>query len=238
MSLIPRVNLAISLKSAIPLGSLQSDDRYEVIFPNISVRLMTISHGKSLAGQYDGACFFIRHDPTNHEFIFFGDVEPDSISGEQRNIAVWRAAAPKIPHTISTIFIECSYQTGRPDGQLWGHLSPEHLVQELLALATEVVFARQARQSRSGSSSRMRQHSLPPDVLRGALEGVKVYIMHCKEMFTERPINHIIGDQCRELLAPHQLGVRLLTADQGMKIGGYNRPIGFGGYTDMLFQVI
>jgi len=46
-----------------------------------------------------------------------------------------------------------------------------------------------------------------------------VYIMHCKENFgTERPINHVIGDQCREMLAPHKLGLELLTADQGMKI--------------------
>lgn len=198
--------------------ALRADDKYEVIFPDISVRLMTVSHGMNDSGQYDGACFFIRHDPTNQEFIFFGDVEPDSISVEPKNIAVWRAAAPKIPHVISTIFIECSYQAGRPDGQLWGHLSPVHLVQELVTLATEVVIARKERRSCSGSRPRKKQR-MSPEALHGALEGVKVYIMHCKEQFaTERPINHVIGDQCRELLAPHQLGVELLTADQGMKI--------------------
>jgi 3',5'-cyclic-nucleotide phosphodiesterase len=108
------------------------------------------------------------------------------------------------------------------------------LVQELVTLATEVVIARKARKSRSGSRPRKKQrkNSMSPDALHGALEGVKVYIMHCKEQFsTERPINHVIGDQCRELLAPHQLGVELLTADQGMKIGGSNRPIGFDRYT-------
>ncbi|KAG2752245.1 hypothetical protein P692DRAFT_20313862 [Suillus brevipes Sb2] len=200
--------------------ALHTDGKYEAIFPNISVRLMTVSHGKNHIGQYEGACFFIRHDPTGREFIFFGDVEPDSISVEPKNIAVWRAAAPKIPHDISTIFIECSYQTGWPDGQLWGHLSPEHLVQELVTLATEVVIARKARKSYSGPRPHKRQReSLSAEALRGALEGVKVYIMHCKEQFsTVRPISHIIGDQCRELLAPHQLGVELLTAEQGMKI--------------------
>lgn len=214
----------------IPLGSLHAESQYKVIFPNISVRLMTINHGKGLAGVYDGACYFIRHDPTHREFIFFGDVEADSICAEPRNIAVWRAAAPKIPHDISTIFIECSYQIGRPVEQLWGHLSPEYLVQELIALATEVVYARQGR----GSRSRKGQQ-LPPEALCGALRGVKVYITHCKEHFTtQRPINHVIGDECRGLLAPHRLGVELLTADQGMKIGGSNRPIGFGGYTDRL----
>ncbi|KAG2076059.1 hypothetical protein BDR04DRAFT_1090899 [Suillus decipiens] len=201
--------------------ALHADDRYKVIFPNISVRFMTVSHGVNDSGPYDSACFFIRHDPTKQEFIFFGDVEPDSISVKPKNIDVWRAAAPKIPHEISTIFIECSYQIGRPDRELWGHLSPVHLVQELVTLATEVVIARSARNSRSGSKPRRnpRANSIPPEALYGALQGVKVYIMHCKEQFsTQRPINHVIGDQCRELLAPHQLGVQLLTADQGMKI--------------------
>ncbi|OAX43821.1 hypothetical protein K503DRAFT_846963 [Rhizopogon vinicolor AM-OR11-026] len=201
--------------------ALHADGKYSVIFPNISVRVMTISHGNNDSGQYDGSCFFIRHDPTKHEFIFFGDVEPDSVAVQPKNITVWRAAAPKIPHDLSTIFIECSYQAGRPDDVLWGHLSPDHLVQELITLATEVVIARNASKSRTGLRPRKRQrkNSVPPEALYGALEGLKVYIMHCKDMFsTERPINHVIGDQCRERLAPHRLGVELLTADQGMKI--------------------
>ncbi|KIK40773.1 hypothetical protein CY34DRAFT_806889 [Suillus luteus UH-Slu-Lm8-n1] len=194
--------------------ALYADSQYQTIFPNISVRLMTINHGKGLAGVYDGACYFIRHDPTNREFIFFGDVEADSMCAEPRNIAVWQAAAPKIPHDISTIFIECSYQTGRPAEQLWGHLSPEYLVQELIALATEVFYARQGRGSRS-----RRGQKLPAEALYGALRGVQVYITHCKEHFTtQRPISHVIGEQCRALLAPHGLGVELLTAEQGMKI--------------------
>lgn len=80
---------------------------------------------------------------------------------------------------------------------------------------------------------------MSPENLHGALDGLKVYIMHCKETFsTERPINHVIGDQCRELLAPHKLGVELLTADQGMKIGAFCLllPIGFGRFT--LYLVI
>jgi len=197
---------------------------------------MTISHGKNDTGQYDGSCFFIRHDTTKHEFIFFGDVEPDSVSVKPKNITIWRAAAQKIPHDLSTIFIECSYQAGRPDELLWGHLSPDHLVQEMITLATEVIIARRTAKSRSNLRPRKKQrkNAMPPEALYGALEGLKVYIMHCKELYsTERPINHVIGDQCRELLAPHKLGVELLTADQGMKIGGFcNRPIGSCGFTN------
>jgi hypothetical protein len=232
--------------SSNPVCSLHADGNYNVIFPNISVRIMTISHGKHGSDQYDSSCFFIRHDPTGHEFIFFGDVEPDSVAVKPKNITVWRAAAPKIPHILSTIFIECSYPAGRPDDVLFGHLSPDHLVQELITLATEVAVARKASKSRPGLRPRKKQRrnsasvaAVPPEALYGALKGLKVYIMHCKDIFsTERPINHVIGNQCRELLAPHKLGVELLTADQGMRIGAFISflPTSIYGFT--LYPVI
>jgi len=222
-----RSPVLLSASSNAPHRSLHADGKYNAIFPNISVRTMTISHGNNDVGQYDGSCFFIRHDATKHEFIFFGDVEPDSVAVKPKNAAVWRAAAPKIPHALSTIFIECSYPAGRPDDLLWGHLSPDHLVQELIALATEVVLARSAAQARPTlrPRKRRRRNAMSPEALHGALEGLRVYIVHCKDVFSaERPTNHVIGDQCRERLAPHKLGVELLTADQGMKIGASRPP--------------
>lgn len=202
--------------------SLNDDGKYKSIFPDISVRNVTISHGKNESGIYEGSCFFIKHVPTDHEFIFFGDVEPDSIAQKPRNITVWRAAAPKIPHDLSAIFIECSYLAGRPTEALYGHLSPEHLVQEMLNLATEVVLTRSSSRTKNGGRLRKKQKKdmTFPEVLHNALAGLRVYIMHCKETYTsDRPINHVIGDQCRDLLKPHNLGVEILTADQGMEIG-------------------
>ncbi|KAG6379240.1 cyclic-AMP phosphodiesterase [Boletus reticuloceps] len=218
--------------------ALYADGKYKTVFPDVAVRTMTISHGKNDSGPYECACFFIKHLPTQHEFLFFGDVEPDSVAVKPRNITVWRAAAPKIPHDLSAVFIECSYLAGRPTEALWGHLSPEHLVQEMITLATEVVLARQALQvggmgkakakakagvsaSASGLRPRKKQKRdpVPAEALHGVLTGLRVYIMHCKEHFsTDRPISHVIGDQCREMLAPHKLGLELLTADQGMKM--------------------
>ncbi|KIK95855.1 hypothetical protein PAXRUDRAFT_350984 [Paxillus rubicundulus Ve08.2h10] len=201
--------------------AIHADGKYKTVFPDIAVRSMTISHGKNELGCYESSCFFVKHLPTEHEFVFFGDVEPDSIAIQPRNITVWRAAAPKIPHDLSAVFIECSYPTGRPNELLWGHLSPDHVVQEMISLATEVVLARRLPGAGDRLRPRKKQKGNPlaPEALHGALNGLRVYIMHCKENFnTERPINHVIGDQCRELLAPHNLGLELLTADQGMKI--------------------
>jgi len=108
---------------------------------------MPVWHGKNdTLGDYESTAFFIRHDPTGQEFLFFGDVSPDSLceSSNPQTISVWRAAAPKIPSKLSTVFIECSWPSGRKDEQLYGHLSPEHLVDELAALAAEVVDVRRA----------------------------------------------------------------------------------------------
>lgn len=200
--------------------SLSDDGTYKSIFPDVSVRNATISHGKNESGIYESSCFFVKHVPTGHEFIFFGDVEPDSIAQNPRNVIVWRAAAPQIPHDLSVIFIECSYPAGRPIDALYGHLSPEHLVQEMLNLATEVVLARSSSRAKKGRLRKKKKKDMTsPEVLHNALAGLRVYIMHCKETYTsDRPINHVISDQCRDLLKPHNLGVEILTADQGMQI--------------------
>ena len=196
---------------------LKFDEGYRTIFPDVSVKAMPVLHGKNdTLGDYESSAFFIRHDPTSQEFLFFGDVSPDSLVAgpssktKPKNIAVWRAAAPKIPAALSAVFIECSWPSGRPDELLYGHLSPEHLVDELVALAEQVVSARAAaatKGSGSGSSSnnnnnnnnnnkkstasdeaatvpkrKKRRRNRSADAPSAPpLSGLRVYIMHCKE---------------------------------------------------------
>lgn len=87
----------------------------------------------------DSAAYFIRDDSTWKEVLMWGDVEPDSISLDPRNQAVWEEAARKIYHgSLRSIFIECSYDNSQPDSTLYGHLSPRHLMVELKGLAQQV----------------------------------------------------------------------------------------------------
>jgi cAMP phosphodiesterase len=167
----------------------------------------------------------LRHDPSGREFLFFGDVEPDAIVETPQTINVWRAAAPKIPEILSCIFIECSWASGRKNELLFGHLTPEHLGNELAVLASELVKHRRAVQSESGqtlSRKRRRQSSITAQDLRGALSGVRVYIIHCKEdmnTITTRPTREIILEQCRQVMEEKGLGAEILLAVQGMHIG-------------------
>jgi cAMP phosphodiesterase len=226
-------------RSNIDSFRLRTDDIYKIIAPSISVLTMPLSHGcNDTSGTYESSAFFIRHDPTGHEYLFFGDVEPDSIATKPQTINVWRVAAAKIADNtkLDAIFIECSWAQGRNDDVLYGHLSPEHLVVELTALATEVVKVRK-KASSSGSNSlnlpsgkpkrkKLKSDHTPKsedaEDLRGALQGVRVYVMHCKDTLdgaADRPVNHIIVDQVKVLVEARGLGADILATDQGMRIG-------------------
>ncbi|KAJ3574557.1 hypothetical protein NP233_g1690 [Leucocoprinus birnbaumii] len=140
---------------------LEADGEYKNIHTDISVRTFPLSHGTYQDDPYTSSAFCIRHDPSSTEFIFFGDVEPDSVTKTPRNIDIWRVVAPKIPNTLKAIFIECSWPSGRADDTLYGHLTPEHLVAELVALAKEVVKYRKSEQALKTSPRPARKRQKP-----------------------------------------------------------------------------
>ncbi len=210
---------------------------------------MPVWHGQNdTLGDYESSAFFIRHDPTGQEFLFFGDVSPDSLSSKPQTISVWRAAAPKIPSTLSTIFIECSWPSGRSDEQLYGHLSPEHLVDELTALAAEVAAVRSAAAATATATAAKSSHESTASYVAAAsaadkpkrkkrrrrnrsvdadskpsepLAGLRIYVIHCKEDLERefsRPIYHVIRDQVESLVRAKGLGAEVLSAEQGMTI--------------------
>lgn len=137
---------SLSHNSSNLFDRLQPFGHYQRLSEDISVRTMLLSHGRypTSPAVYESAAFFVRHNTSHKEFLFFGDVEPDSVAGSGRNQAIWDVAAKMIPHRLSTIFIECSWPLGRSDNTLFGHLNPEHLVEELVNLAMTVWEMRNA----------------------------------------------------------------------------------------------
>lgn len=221
--------------------SLQPDKKYMPISKDISVMMMPVSHGMDEQGGviYESVAFFIRHDSKDREFLFFGDVEPDSLSQNSRNVEVWQRAAKKVGHSLNAIFIECSWPSTRPDETLYGHLNPQHLLAELTVLATEVVKVRPRPRERLSDEesedaladsesdcppARKRQRvvsntSKAPGVLQHALDGVRIYITHCKADFDlARPVHLEIADQVRTLVERDKLGAEIIAVEQGMVI--------------------
>lgn len=185
----------------------------------MSVQTHPLSHGTN----NQSSAFFIRHEVTEQEILFLGDVEPDSIAEEPRTVKVWQTAAPKIPHKLSTIFIECSWPSGRDDSLLYGHLNPEHLTDELAVLATEVVKLKHGGSQSTASSrphrKRKKTNPITADDLRGALDGVRVFVIHCKhDVDSVEPIRTLIVEQVRALVEARGLGAEILAAEPGMSI--------------------
>ncbi|KAF4614635.1 hypothetical protein D9613_002839 [Agrocybe pediades] len=203
--------------------ALRPDDGYTVILPDVAVLAFPLNHGRNAAGQYTSTAYFIRHEPSQREFLFFGDVEPDSVSHTPQTVNVWRAAAPKIPELLSAIFIECSWPSGRPDDLLFGHLTPEHLGDELVSLATEVVKFRRAKQQNDSQRRplRKRQKRNSFDDIKNALAGVRIFVVHCKDDTTgkaSQAMRTIIGEQVRRVVEEKGLGAEVLTVVQGTHI--------------------
>ncbi|KAF8636720.1 hypothetical protein AX17_003523 [Amanita inopinata Kibby_2008] len=217
------------------LCPLRPNHSYISIHSSISVLPLPVSHGVSSQDPCEpviSTAFFIRHDPSQREILFFGDVEPDALSSNPLNHVIWRIAASKIPHTLSAIFIECSWTLDRSDDMLFGHLNPTHLVNELVALALEVHHYR-ASQTASPSPPRKRSKIIPEETMstnvvhpeialkkaRGALDGLTVYITHFKSDFTsDRAVRDTIVEQVNSLVQDKDLGARVLSAQQGSLI--------------------
>jgi len=148
------------------------------------------------------------------------------VSSKPQTINVWRAAASRIPTTLSTIFIECSWPSGRDDKLLFGHLTPEHLLEELIVLATEVLKFRalvkhKVDEPKTRARKKKKLNPVSLESLQGVLEGVCVYIMHCKGDVGgvyDRPIHEVIADQVRSLVDGKGLGARVVAVEQGMHI--------------------
>ena len=101
---------------------------------------------------------------------------------------------------------------------------------ELAALATEVVAARTAAAATSKGDDatplrkrkRRRRNMSAEDTPSSApLAGLRVYVMHCKEDLEQeysRPIYHVIRDQVEALVQAKGLGAEVLSVEQGMTI--------------------
>ncbi|KAL4934379.1 3',5'-cyclic-nucleotide phosphodiesterase PDE1 [Aspergillus undulatus] len=119
------------------------------------------SHPRASEQEYttvESSAFFLYDQHTGAEIIVFGDTEPDTVSGQPRNLRVWQAAAPRVASgQLRAIFIECSHANETQDVNLHGHLCPRHLADELCALAGLV--AKERRQQLSSTTKRKRERS-------------------------------------------------------------------------------
>lgn len=130
--------------------------------------------------------------------LYLGDTGPDAAEGCDRLDALWRRAAPLIAQRrLLGLVIEASYPDPRPGGQLFGHLTPSHLLSELGRLAAHV----------------------RPERPRGALAGLRVVVTHVKPSLAEgAEPRKVIERQLHDAEQAAALGVKFELPQDGDRI--------------------
>ncbi|QIL77576.1 MBL fold metallo-hydrolase [Hymenobacter sp. HDW8] len=96
----------------------------------LSVQTFVLSHGK----PYQSAAFLIRNQ--DNYLLYLGDTGADAIEKAPQLRNLWQVIQPLVKAgQLKAIFIEASYANAQPPAQLFGHLTPALLMQEMTALS-------------------------------------------------------------------------------------------------------
>jgi cAMP phosphodiesterase len=96
----------------------------------LSVQTFVLSHGK----PYQSAAFLLRSKESY--LLYLGDTGADVIEKAPQLSNLWRAIQPLVKAgQLKAIFMETSYANAQLPAQLFGHLTPALVMQEMTALS-------------------------------------------------------------------------------------------------------
>jgi cAMP phosphodiesterase len=115
----------------------------------MTLKAFPLSH----VNPFESTAFLIQNG--NDYILYLGDTGPDSVEKSNDLINLWKTITPLIKSKqLRGIFIEVSFPNEQPDSSLFGHLTPNHLMEEL--------------------------HKLENLTGKGALKNFKIIITHMK----------------------------------------------------------
>ena len=93
------------------------------------VKPFVLSHVK----PYESTAFLVRNQ--NDYLLYLGDTGADRIEQSEQLAALWKAVAPLVMNNqLKAIFIEVSFDNSVPEKALFGHLTPNLLMEEMTKL--------------------------------------------------------------------------------------------------------
>ncbi|HEX8429461.1 3',5'-cyclic-nucleotide phosphodiesterase [Hymenobacter sp.] len=96
----------------------------------LRVQAFPLSH----AAPYQSAAFLLKSQDSY--LLYLGDTGADELEKTHNLRDLWQAIKPLVvAHKLKAIFIEASYPNEQPENQLFGHLTPARLLQELTSLS-------------------------------------------------------------------------------------------------------
>lgn len=113
------------------LKELEEDREQPIEGTQMFVTAFRLSHSE----PFQSTAFLVRKDSSYT--LYFGDTGADTIEHSQHLYHIWQTIASLVnKHQLKGIFLECSYPNEQPDKQLFGHLTPKFLWQEMSQLAS------------------------------------------------------------------------------------------------------
>ena len=105
---------------------LKEKSKQRLAGTEMEVTPFILSHGPS----YQSTAFLLHHNDAS--LLYLGDTGADNMEKSTRLTQLWQQIAPLISnHQLKAIFIEVSFPDEQPDQQLFGHLTPKLLMNEL-----------------------------------------------------------------------------------------------------------
>lgn len=108
---------------------LQEGQEQPLAQTDLFVKAFPLSHVE----PYHSTAFLVRHN--DQYILYLGDTGADSVEHSNKLQLLWQQVAPLVASKqLKAIFIEVSFPDEQPVKQLFGHLTPRLLMQELTAL--------------------------------------------------------------------------------------------------------
>lgn len=161
-----------------------------------TITMMELSHGHLCGGVYASLVYLVCNNHTQDKLLMFGDFESDVVLATTKNRRVWETIAPHIDDgSLKGMVLECSSPTKAPGTELYGHLTPPHLIGEM----------------------EMLQSLCETKLGKKPLEGLNVIITHVKEDERGDPRRRVLHE-LRELNEKAGLGLHISVAISGVLI--------------------
>ncbi|WKL46906.1 3',5'-cyclic-nucleotide phosphodiesterase [Flavobacterium pectinovorum] len=109
--------------------TLNIDEETPLTNTTMTVKAFPLSH----VNPFESAAFLIKN---NEDYaLYLGDTGPDAVEKSNDLRDLWTAIAPLVKSKqLKGIFIEVSFPNEQPDKFLFGHLTPNYLMQEMHVL--------------------------------------------------------------------------------------------------------
>jgi cAMP phosphodiesterase len=109
--------------------TLPLEEEIKISNTQMTVKTFPLSHGNPV----ESSAFLIQNE--ENFVLYLGDTGPDEIEKSNDLRLLWETVAPLIKEKqLKGIFIEVSFPNEQPDNALYGHLTPNHLMNELSKL--------------------------------------------------------------------------------------------------------